>query len=246
MYYSAMRYQMSISVFFPALNEEDNIANCIARTQTYLAKRFKNYEIIVVANGSTDDTAKIVKKLWRKNKRLILVDDREKGYGAALKSGFKKARGDLIFYTDSDNQFNIEEMDKLLPMLSDYDVISGYRKNRKDPIPRIFTAYAYNLLIRILFGLDVKDVDASFKLYKKEVIKSMKFKSNTGLIDAEILIKAKKKGFSIGQVGVTHYPRKKGRAFYEIGVGKGSIAIVHPKVVIDILKEIKTLWRELR
>ena len=108
---------------------------------------------------------------------------------------------------------------------------------------RIVIAYVYNMLIRILFNLKVKDVDCSFKLYKREVFDNIRLRSKTGLIDAEVLIKARKKGFSIGQIGVRHYPRTRGRTVY--GTGKRN-TFVRPSVIIKILAEIRRLWPELR
>ena len=233
----------SISVFLPALNEQDNIKICVLAVKKYLSKRFKDYEILVIISGSTDDTEKIVTKLAEEDTHIRVINDKKRGYGRALRSGFRHASKDLIFYTDGDNQFDIKDMDKILPLLDTYDVVSGYRLQRKDPFMRIFVANVYNFLIRILFGLKIRDIDASFKLYKKEVIKKMKLKSTTGLIDAEALIKAKKNRFLIGQVGVTHYPRVKGQTIYAMG---NSLALVRPKVILDIFKEIKTLWNELR
>jgi len=233
----------SISVFLPALNEEENIKSCIFSVNNYLRKNFKDYEILVIANGSTDNTEKIALELAKKNKQIIVVNDKKIGYGAALRSGFTNSSKDLIFYTDADNQFNIEDFDKLLPLLETYDIISGYRINRQDPPMRIFIANVYNILIRVLFGLKIKDVDASFKLYKREVFDEIRLKSKTGLIDAEVLIKAKKKGFSIGQIGVKHYPRIKGKTVY--GMGKRN-TFVRPSVIIGILAEIRRLWSDLR
>jgi len=233
----------SISVFLPALNEEENIKSCIFSVNNYLRKNFKDYEILVIANGSTDNTEKIALELAKKNKQIIVVNDKKIGYGAALRSGFTNSSKDLIFYTDADNQFNIEDFDKLLPLLETYDIISGYRVNRQDPPMRIFIANVYNILIRVLFGLKIKDVDASFKLYKREVFDEIRLKSKTGLIDAEVLIKAKKKGFSIGQIGVKHYPRIKGKTVY--GMGKRN-TFVRPSVIIGILAEIRRLWSDLR
>lgn len=237
----------SISVFFPVLNEQENIKSCILSATKYLSKRFKEYEILVVHGRSIDNTEKIVKELIKKDKHIKLVSQGKiLGYGAALRAGFANSSKELIFYTDADNQFNIEDLDQLLPLLNSYDIVSAYRINRQDPLMRVFVGNAYNMLIRILFNLKIKDVDTSFKLYKRSVFDKIYLKSNTGLIDAEALIKARKKGFLIGQVGVTHYPRTKGRTAYEIGRRNNIIAIVRPKVVIDILKEIKSLWRELR
>lgn len=234
----------SISVFLPALNEEQNIKDCVSSVNKYLHKRFKDYEILVIASGSTDKTAEIVSNLTKENKLIKLINFKRKlGYGTALRSGFARSSKELIFYTDSDNQFDIRDMDKLLPLLKSYDIISGYRINRQDPPMRIFIANVYNLLIRILFNFKVKDVDSSFKLYKREVFDNIQLKSKTGLIDAEVLIRAKKKGFSIGQIGVSHYPRTKGKTVY--GVGKRN-TFVRPSVIIEILKEIKRLWSDLR
>lgn len=236
----------SISVFLPALNEQENIKTCVQKVQKYLRSRFKNYGILVVSNGSTDNTGKIVKELAKKDKHIKLINDRKIGYGEALKSGFRHSSGDLIFYTDADNQYNIQDLDILLPMLSSYDIVSGFRIKRQDPLVRVFVGEVYNLVIKLLFNLDVRDVDASFKLYKKEVLKNINLKSNTGLIDAEILIKAKKKGFKIGQIGVAHYPRTKGQTAYEMGKRNKFFGFVRPQVIIDVLLEIRDLWSDLR
>lgn len=239
--------QKSISVFLPTYNEEGNIKICILSIKKYLDRRFKDYEILIISDGSTDNTNKIVAELAKKDKRIKLFARKKKlGYGAGLRAGFSHASYELIFYTDSDNQFNIEDMDRLLPLLSSYDIISAYRVNRKDPLMRIFIANVYNLLIRILFNLKIRDIDASFKLYKKEVFKNMRLVTNTGLTDAEVLIKAEKQGFKIGQIGVAHYPRIHGRTSYEVGARNKIFAFVKPRVIIDILKEVKTLWSELR
>lgn len=233
----------SISVFLPALNEEENIKYCVASVNNYLREKFKDYEILVIASGSTDKTAEIVAGLAKKNRKIKLINSKEKlGYGMALKSGFRNSSKELIFYTDSDNQFDIKEMDKILPLIDSYDIISGFRINRNDPFMRGVTSMGYNLLIKILFGLNIKDVDASFKLYKKKVFDKINLKSETGLIDAEVLIKARKAGFSIGQIGVTHYPRTKGKTVY----GTKRNTFVKPNVIVGILLEIKRLWSDLR
>ena len=233
----------SISVFLPALNEEENIKDCVTSVNNYLRKNFKDFEILIIASGSSDKTPDIVANLAKKNKRIRLINSKEKlGYGMALKSGFKNSRKELVFYTDADNQFNIKDFDKFLPLMDSYDIISGYRINRHDPPLRIFIADVYNFLIRVLFGLKIKDVDASFKLYKRKVFQEIKLKSVTGLIDAEVLIKAKKKGFSIGQVGVRHYSRIKGKTVY----GTKRNVFVRPSVILGVLAEIKRLWSDLR
>ena len=238
--------QKSISVFLPALNEQENIKTCVLRAVRYLSRQFKDYEILVISNGSTDKTKDLVRELAKKDQRIKSIHEKNLGYGAALRSGFSHCSKELIFYTDSDNQYNIEDMDTLFPLLNSYDIVSGYRVKRQDPLMRIFVAWAYNMLIRILFNLKVRDIDASFKLYKKKVFKNMTLKANTGLIDAEVLIKAQKFGFSIGQIGVAHYPRMKGQTSYEMGRRNKIFAFVKPRVIIDVLNEIRNLWSDLR
>ncbi|MCL5439128.1 MAG: glycosyltransferase family 2 protein [Patescibacteria group bacterium] len=237
----------SISVFLPTLNEQENIKTCVLSIKKYLSKRFEDYEILVISGGSTDNTEKIVRDLAKRDKRILLISQKKNlGYGAALRSGFSRSSKELVFYTDADNQFNIKDLDILLPLLTSFDIVAGFRINRQDPLMRIFVAWVYNMFIRILFNLDVLDIDASFKLYKKDVFKKIKLKANTGLIDAEILIKAKKNGFSIGQIGVKHYPRTKGKTVYEMGNRNKIVAFVKPRVIIDVLSEIRNLWSDLR
>lgn len=240
-----MKYK-NISVFLPVFNEGENIEKSVLSIKKYLQERFSDFEILVISDGSTDSTNGIVKNLSKKDKRIKLFARKKKlGYGAGLKAGFAHSSKELVFYTDGDNQFNIEDMDKLLPLLTSYDIASAYRINRKDPLMRIFIAYVYSLLLQIFFGLKIKDVDASFKLYKKQVFDKMKLVTNTGLTDAEVLIKAQREGYKIGQIGVRHYPRLHGRTSYEMGARNKIFAFVKPNVIIDILREMKTLWLDL-
>lgn len=237
----------SISIVLPAFNEEENIKKAITSIDKHIKSRFHKHEIIVVNNGSRDKTKQIIEDLISKNKNIKIVNlSRNKGYGNGLRNGFKNAKYDFVFYTDSDNQFDIKEIDLLLPGLDKFDIICGFRKNRQDPKMRIFIASVYNLIIRSLFRLNIKDIDCSFKIYKKAVLKSMTLKSDTGLIDAEILIKAKKNGFTIGpQIPVTHFPRTLGRTTYEMGPRGNIIAFIKPGVIFEIFFEIKKLWKEL-
>jgi len=229
-----------ISVILPAYNEKENIEKAVKSTRSYLQSKFKSFEIIVVNDGGTDGTQEVTEKLAKSIKELKLINHpRNLGYGATLGDGFRRSTGKLVFYTDSDNQYDIREMDKLLPLIKKYDIVAGYRLNQAAPPTRIITSYVYNLIIRILLGLKIKDIDCSFKLYRQEAFDNIDLKSHTGLIDAEILIKAQKAGFTVHQVGVHHYPRVKGRTIYEIG------PLVNPKVPLEIFKEIKRLWPEL-
>lgn len=235
-----------ISVILPAYNEKENIREAVVRAGQYLKRRFKSWEIVVVCDGGTDGTAELVERMAKTNRNLRLVRHPvNRGYGAALRSGFAAASGKLVFYTDADNQYDILDMDRLLPLANKFDVVAGYRVRRQDPMTRIIIGWVYNLVIRQLFGLNVNDVDCSFKLYKRAVFDKIKLRANTGLVDAEVLIKAQKAGFKTTQVGVRHFPRLKGRTIYEIGQRNEVWAWVNPKVPVQIFKEIRRLWSEL-
>lgn len=238
---------MEISVILPAYNEQENIKDAVTSINKYLQKKFRSFEIVVVNDGSTDKTPAIVKKMAKRNKNLRMVTHpKNRGYGATLRTGFANSQGKLVFYTDSDNQYKIKDLDLFLPLIKKFDIVAGFRTKHEDPLMRIFISDVYNLIIRLLLNLQVKDVDCSFKLIKKEVFKKIKLKSKTGLLEAELFAKAKKAGFSITQVAVNHYPRTKGKTSYEIGKRNKIFAFVHPSVPIEIFKEIKKLWGELR
>jgi len=207
-----MKKIKEISVFFPCYNEEQNIAKLVEQACEVLEDLADDYQIIIVNDGSTDNTQKIAENLTAKYKNVELKSHEEnKGYGAALRTGFKNARKELVFYTDGDNQFDIRELPLLIPLIEKFDIVSAYRIKRLDPFIRKFNAGLYNFVLFILFGLRIKDIDCAFKLYKRELFDKIEITSNGALVDAEILLKARKFGYTIGQIGVQHYPRTAGK-----------------------------------
>lgn len=236
-----------ISVFMPAYNEQENISQAINSIDLYLKERFVKYEIIVVDDGSRDKTNEIVREHIRRNKHVKLVTHpRNMKYGAALISGFRTAKYDPIFYTDADCQYNIKDINKLLPLLHRSDIVAGYRLKRQDPWMRIAISKVYNLIIWLGLGLHVKDVDCAFKLYRRKVFTNMDLISQTGLIDAEVLVKALRKGRVLKQVGVAHYPRTRGQTTYELGRRNKFFALVKPQVIVDLMKEMFILRSSLQ
>jgi glycosyltransferase involved in cell wall biosynthesis len=226
----------NISVFFPAYNEQDNIAQTVENAFKIIPDIAKNFEILVINDGSSDKTADVLAQLSRKYNNLrVLTHQHNKGYGGALKTGFASARYDYIFFSDGDGQFNLRQIEKLLALAQTCDIVAGFRMKRQDPFHRIVNAKAYNMLVRILFGLNVRDIDCAFKMIKKNVIEAIELKSDSQFISAEFLIKAKKRGFIIKQVGVDHFPRKTGKA-----TGANLSAI------INSFRELFKLWNELR
>ncbi len=202
---------VSVSVFFPCYNEQDNIASLVEKTISVLENLNADFELIIVDDGSSDSTARIADEIAQKDARVKVVHHQiNLGYGEALKSGFKAATKELVFYTDGDGQFDIGEMPPLLPMLEEFDIVSCYRINRKDSIMRKINGWAWTKLVCRLFGMKVRDIDCAFKLYKREIFDKIKMSSSGALIDTEILARAVREGYTITQKGVHHYPRTAG------------------------------------
>jgi len=224
-----------ISVFFPAYNEAKNIERVVASALEVIPKLAREYEIIIVDDGSSDVTGELADALTRANVNVRVVHhERNLGYGAALKSGFKNSKYEFIFYTDGDGQFDINQMRGLIELIDSADIAAGYRKKRMDPLYRRINAFAYNILIRFLFGLWHRDIDCGFKLLRKKIFEKITLESDGAFISAELLIKAKKENFRIKQIGVEHFSRRFGKP-------TGN----HPKVVLQSFIELIKLYRKL-
>ena len=201
----------SLSVFFPCYNEQDNILPVVNQAWKVLDGLNRDYEIIIVDDGSSDRTGQVAKDLARQNQRLrVVTHPANLGYGQALRSGFQAAGMDLIFYTDGDGQFDLVELPPLLQLMDRYDIVSCYRLNRQDPLSRRIKGWCWTRLVCWLFNLNISDVNCGFKLYRREVFADMELLSTGALIDAEILAQASRRGFSIVQKGVYHLPRTSG------------------------------------
>lgn len=208
-----MKKDISLSVVLPAYNESENIEKTVTHAVSYLKGTFRDYEVIVVNDGSIDGTPEIVERLATSNPRIILVNHpKNLGYGSALRSGFERASLDYIFLMDSDGQFDISDIDRFIPFLESYDVVVGYREKRADPFIRSLNARLYHLFIRLLFGLKLKDIDCAFKMFPRSVYRAVRpIESGGALFSAEFLVKLRQKGFTIREVPVRHFPRRFGR-----------------------------------
>ncbi len=203
---------LKLSVFLPAYNEESNIEKTIFQIEEVLKVIADDWEILVINDGSLDKTGEIVKKLIKNNPRLRLITHlKNKGYGAAIKTGLKNVRFPWVVQMDSDGQFDFREVKKLLAKRDEADLIIGYRLRRTDSRYRRLMAKILWLADFILFGLNVKDVDCGFKLFKKEIIdKVQPLVTESAITVTEFVVRARKAGFKITQVGVHHYSRKEG------------------------------------
>lgn len=226
-----------LSVFFPAYNEEGNIENAIKKALKILPKVAKKHEVIIVDDGSKDKTGEIADRLAEKNKEVKVVHHwPNRGYGGALKTGFKTAQYEWVAFADSDGQFDFGEIKKFLPLSKDYDLILGYRLNRADSFARKVGTFGWSLITRLLLGLKVKDYSCGFKLVKKETFDSVQpLIGEEKVTQIEWLVKAQKGGYKFAEVGVQHYPREFGRQ-------TGANIKVVTRSLIDLLK----LWKLLR
>ena len=194
-------------------NEEDSVRPLVRALTDKLSAISEDYEIIIVDDGSLDSSGKIADKLSGEDPRIKVVHHgKNLGYGAAIRSGIAASRYDYIFYTDGDIQFDAEEIDKLLPFIGDHEIVTGYRiKKQQYGIKRIIITSIRNLFDRIIFGLPYKDLGCAFKIFKREIFNEINLTLNGMMIETEIFLKAKKKGFKIKEVGITNYPRAYGR-----------------------------------
>ena len=229
----------SISIVFPAYNEQENVALAVQAARQALSKYAEKIEIIVVNDGSHDGTRAALDALAAQDPSVVAVHHpHNKGYGATLRSGFAAARGEYVFFTDCDLQFDVEEIGLLVPWIRKYDIVAGYRRNRADPFYRLMNAWAWNTLIRIALGIKVRDIDCAFKLFRRGALDSLQLSSVGALINTEILARAKQLGLSIKEVPVGHFPRLSGaptganlgvilRAFRELFSMYGRLRQVH-------------------
>jgi glycosyltransferase involved in cell wall biosynthesis len=206
-----------LSFFFPAHNEEANLAGLIEEALATLPGLAETFEIIAVDDGSRDATASIAEALAQEHPDVVRVVRHpvNLGYGAALRSGFAAARYDLIAFTDGDRQFKVSDIGRLIERLAGPgtpDVVAGFRIKRADPPIRTLYARAYRLANRIFFGLRVADVDCACKVFRREALNGLRVASGGAFFSAELLIKLQAAGRRVAEVGVPHYPRTAGSA----------------------------------
>ncbi|MEO8461844.1 MAG: glycosyltransferase family 2 protein [Chloroflexota bacterium] len=203
----------ALSYFFPAHNEADNLRGLVEEALAALPHLAETFEVIVVDDGSRDETPRIADELAAADGRVRVVHHaHNRGYGAALRSGFAAAGHDLIAFTDGDRQFRVEDLGRLLDRLAagDADVVVGYRIKRADPPVRTLYARAYRLANLVFFGLRVRDVDCACKVFRRGSLAGISVESNGAFFSAELLIKLRQAGRRVIEVGVPHYPRTAG------------------------------------
>lgn len=227
----------SISAVLPAYNEEAVIERTVRHVSGVLTTLTDDFEVIVTDDGSRDRTGAILADLAQDPTLHLRVVTHtvNRGYGAALASGFDAAQKDLVFLTDGDKQFDVAELASFLPALdASTDMVIGWRRNRADPPLRLLNAAGWKLLVNTLFGYTARDVDCAFKLFRRQVWEGLTVHAHGATFSAELLVKTRRLGYQIRELPVTHYPR-----------GGGSPTGARPHVIVRAFVELFRLWRNL-
>ena len=228
----------AISLVIPMFNEEANIEHAIAYAVDALAQHSRHYEIVIVDDASTDDSPELVRRAIAGNPRIRLIrHEFNQKLGTSLRTGFAAAKYDLVLYMDADLPFDPDALGRAIRAINvtRADMIAGYRFDRTtEGWRRSVYTIVWNWMVRLLFGISVRDVNFSFKLMKREVLDAVDLKSEGSLIDAELIVKAIKRGFSVQQIGLDYFPRVHGTSH-----------LSSPDVIVKMLRELITLYPEM-
>jgi len=225
-----------LSLVFPVYDEAENVGRLLETARQIATRLGREFEIVVVDDGSRDGSPIIIDQWCARDARVRCVRHAANGgYGAALRSGLWEARGELVFFSDADLQFDLSELEKLLEHAERFDIVAGYRSPRRDPRHRLAIAWLWGSLVRVFFGLRVRDVDCAFKVFRRDVLRAIPIASVGAFVNTEILVRATAQGFRIRQVPVSHRRRLHGR---QTGA--------RPRVVWRALREGVALYGELR
>ncbi|MFO0693137.1 MAG: glycosyltransferase family 2 protein [Polyangiales bacterium] len=210
---SRRRAPTSLSIVLPCFDEAEAIGTVVESALSVGRSLVEQLEVLVVDDGSTDATAEVVEDLCSMHPEVrLLCHGVNRGYGAALRTGFAAVRHEHVFFTDGDGQFDLSDLPRLLELAPRFDVVSAYRRARRDPWARVLNGLAWTLLTNTLLGADVRDVNCAFKLFPRRLVEEADLRSEGALLSAELLSEARRLGYSIGQVPVEHLPRRAGRA----------------------------------
>ena len=209
-----MSNTQSISAFFPAYNDAGTIASMVVLTDRTLRKLTDDYEIIVVNDGSTDHTAVVLSELETRYASLrVILHPANMGYGGALRTGFANSAKDLIFYTDGDAQYDVRELELLLPLMkADIDIVNGYKISRSDPLHRTIIGKTYCWIVKLAFGIKIKDVDCDFRLMRRSSFERIRLASSSGTICIELVKSLQNAGMRFAEAPVHHYHRAYGES----------------------------------
>jgi glycosyltransferase involved in cell wall biosynthesis len=210
----------SLSVFFPAYNDAPSLPELIAKTFAVLREHVADYEVIVVNDGSQDNTGEVLEALRSQHEPYmrVVTHEQNRGYGGALRTGFASATREVVFYTDGDGQYDVSELPRLLELMTPgTGLVNGYKLERHDPAHRVWIGNVYNFCARFLFRIRIRDIDCDYRLIRRSLLDKVQLTSTSGTICVELVRKLEISGCAVQEVGVHHYPRLHGRSqFFRI------------------------------
>lgn len=231
---------ISISAALPAYNEEENVGPMIEALDPVLASITDDYEIVIVDDGSKDRTSERVLEMQQQYPKVRLVRHPvNQGFGAAVHTGFISASKEWVFYTDSDRQFVVEDIHRLLPLTDRADIVAGYRSPRADPFLRKVFAFGWLSLCTLLFGYTVRDIDCAFKLFRRRILDDIHVDSRGATFSIEFLVRSKRAGYKIAEVPVRHLKR-------QAGSPTGAKMSVITRAFKELFRFRTRLWKEGR
>lgn len=226
-----------LSVFFPAYHDEKNIDKVVHKAVEVLEDlKLPDYEITIIEDGSPDKTGEVADALAAQYPKVkVIHHEKNKGYGATLWEGFTTAKFEYVFYTDGDNQFDLDELRKFVALIPFSDMVIGYRKKKQYSTYRKLTSFVYNFVLRFAFDTDYIDIDCAFKVIRTELFRKINVKTKDAFIDAEIMIRARLEGYTFTEVGVRHLPRVDGVS-----------TAARPSIIFRTIGEIIRFRREIK
>jgi glycosyltransferase involved in cell wall biosynthesis len=237
----------SISAFFPAYNDAPSLPSLISTTFAVLESMTADFEVIVVNDGSVDNTAEVLANLQAQfgPRMKVVTHEANRGYGGALRTGFASATRDLIFYTDGDGQYDVREVPKLVALLKpEIGLVNGYKLERNDPAHRIWIGNVYNRFAKFLFGVRLRDIDCDFRLIRRAVMEDIELVSTSGTICVELVRKIEMSPWKVAEVGVHHFERQHGTSqFFRVkSLAKTFYQLIRLWTQLVVLGN----WRRLR
>ena len=226
----------SISVFFPCYNDSHTIGDLVTEAERQLQQLTEDYEIIVVNDGSSDNSGEVLRALAAAMPRLrVVTHEHNRGYGGALRSGFAAATKDVVFYTDGDGQYDVKDLPILVMLLTDdTDFVNGIKMRRQDPSYRVHAGNLHRFFMRWLFWLPIDDVDCDFRLVRRRILDGIELHSTSGSICVELVKHAQRAGAEFREVSVHHYARRYGQSEF-----------FKPGKILSTYLHLASLWLEL-
>ena len=198
----------SISLMFPLYKDRSTVKLMIKKSVKVLKKLKKKYEIIIVDDGCPQNSGKLAKEISKKYSNVkVFFHKKNLGYGAALKTGFKKFKNDWIFMIDGDNEYDVNDLFRLVKASENYDLVITYRYKKKYTTSRILISWIYNAILRLIFNLKFRDISTGSRFVSRKLVKRIKLRSNSPFVGAELAIKAELAGYKVGEIGIHTYPR---------------------------------------